>query len=201
MNYSKEINGHILEYYDDDHLYLVDGIRLPSVTQLVNAKFGDSYQGVPRSVLDNAAEQGTLVHKAIEEYCTEGKETPILELRNFKFLQRQYGFEVLENEVPVILFENGKPVATGRLDMVLKMYDQIGGADIKRMASLSGVHKEKVTTQLNLYRIAYRQSYGAEWRFLKAIQLKDDKRRFLEIPINERCAWDAVKSYKEQNNG
>ena len=58
------------------------------------------------------------------------------ELRNFKFLQKQYEFEVLENETPVILFKNNKPISAGRLDLVLKYKNKIVGADIKCTAKL-----------------------------------------------------------------
>ena len=72
------------------------------------------------------------------------------------------------------------------------MDGQIGGADIKRTSSLD---KEYVAYQLNLYRIAYRQCYGDEWKFLRAIHLRDNVRRFVELPINEKAALELVADY------
>lgn len=192
MDFVKEINGYTLEFIEDSHTYLVDGVIVPSITQILKVKFGNKYNGVSQSVLNRAAEKGTEVHEAIELYCQTGMETDIPEVRNFKFLQKQYGFEVLENETPIILFLNDEPIAAGRLDMVLKMNEQIGGADIKRTSTLD---KEYLAYQLNLYRIAYRQCYGVEWEFIRGLHLREDTRKFVQLPINENMAWQLVHDF------
>ena len=189
---SWNIAGHALEYLDDIHQYLVDGICVPSITQCLKFKFGNKYASVDASTLQRASEKGTEAHRAIEEYCKTGKESELPELRNFKFLQKQYGFTVIENEVPVILSLENEPICAGRLDMVLMMNDQIGLADIKRTSTLD---KEYLAYQLNLYRIAYRQSYGIEAEFLRGLHLREDVRKFVTIPINEGMTWDLIHGY------
>lgn len=189
-----DIKGHVLEYFDDEHLYLIDGLPVPSITQILKHKFGKKYEGVSTAVLNRASELGTATHEAIEQYCKEGTESDLKELRNFKFLQKQYKFEVLENEVPVILFKDDEPISAGRLDLVLEMDGQIGGGDIKRTSVLD---KEYLAFQLNLYRIAYRQCYDVEWAFLRGVHLREDVRKFVQIPINEEMAWKLVEDYTE----
>lgn len=184
-----------VEYYDDEHMYLVNGVIVPSITQLLKKRFGGKYDGVNSAVLNKAAEEGTKVHKAIELYCKNGEESELEELRNFKFLRKKYGFEVLDNEVPIVLFDEGEPIAAGRLDMVIKMSDDIGLADIKRTSVLD---KEYVGLQLNLYRLAYQQCYGTEITILKAIHLREDKRKFVDIPINEPYTLDFIKEIKDE---
>lgn len=186
------IAGHDLEYYDDTHTYLCDGVMLPSITECLKLRFGDKYSRVNTSTLQNASEKGTEMHRAIEEYCQNGTESDLKELRNFKFLQRQYGFEVVKNEIPVVLFVNNEPALAGRLDMVISLGGRIGIADLKRTSALD---KEYLGYQLNLYRIAYRQSYGAEAQFLRGIHLREDVRKFVEIPINEQMAMELVQEY------
>jgi len=186
------LRGHILEYYDDTHTYLVDGIEVDSVTQILKTRFGAKYARVDNETLKRAADKGTAVHEAIERYCTQGLESDLIEVRNFKFLQKLYDFTVIDNEVPVILFKDEKPIAAGRLDMVIRIGDKLGGADIKRTSTLD---KEYIAYQLNLYRIAYRQTYGKEWEFLRAIHLKENVRKFVNIPINEDIAWKLVEEY------
>ena len=97
----------------------------------------------------------------------------------------------------MILHLSDIPIAAGRLDLVLEMNGQIGGADIKRTASLD---KDYLFYQLNLYRIAYRQSYGVEWEFLKGLHLRENVRKFVDIPINENSAWGLVNRYMEEEN-
>ncbi len=203
---SWEIGGHWLEYYDTSHIYLVDGLVVPSITTIIKGKFREKYDGISKATLNHAADLGTAVHEAIERFCKDGTESELPELRNFKFLKNQYQFEVIDNEVPVILFQDDKPISAGRLDMVIKMAiaDEkgnsyppvIGLADIKRTSKLD---KEYLAYQLNLYRIAYWQSYGVKARFLKGIHLREDTRKFVNIPINEDLAWDIVTHWRKEH--
>ena len=211
-----ELNGHDFEYFDDTHTYLVDGVIVPSITQILKYKFGKKYEGIDKDVLKRAADAGTKVHEAIEAYCilkrameTEkgideavaayyetgmGEKYP--EVRNFQFLKKHYKFEVLENEVPVILQKDGKVIGAGRLDLVLEMDGKIGGADIKRTSTLD---KEYLAYQLNLYRIAYRQTYGIEWEFLRGVHLRNDVRKFVTIPIKEPQVWEFLNEWEAHN--
>ena len=195
---SWEIGGHCLEYLDDTHTYICDGIILPSITQCLKLRFGNKYAGIDDQTLKQASMRGTECHRAIEEYCKTGVESEMPEVRNFKFLQKQYGFKVLENETPVILSIDDEPVIAGRLDLVLDIDGKTGLGDIKRVSALD---KEYLGLQLNLYRIAYQQTYGIEIEFLKGLHLKDDTRKFVNIPINEKIAWELVDEYmRGQNN-
>lgn len=187
-----EIGGHSLEFLDDSHQYLVDGVCVPSITQILKIKFGKKYEGIDTDTLKRASEAGTQMHQAIQDYCEKGIESDLVELRNFKFLQNQYGFNVIENEVPVILSIDSVPICAGRLDMVIMLNDQVGIADMKRTSSLD---KDYIGYQLNLYRIAYRQTYGIEADFLRAIHLREDTRKFVNIPVNEPLAMDLVYEY------
>lgn len=186
-DYTVTIKGHVLEYLDDTHTYIVDGEIVPSITQIVQdvLQSNSRYQLVNQAILEEAKNKGTEVHKAIEDWCKSGKESNLPEVHNFDFLRRKaYNFTVVDNEVPVILFNSQKhPVGAGRLDMVIEMNGQLGGVDIKRTSSLN---REYVTLQLNLYRIAYRQTYGKNWEFIKALQLKDDIRKFVALRIDEK---------------
>lgn len=190
-----KIKGYIVEYIDETHQYLVDGICVPSITQILKIKFGNKYNNVNDNVLKNASEKGTQVHEAIEKLCKTGEVEELKEVKNFMFLQKNYKFEVIDNEVPVILFKNDKPIACGRLDLVLKIDDLIGGGDIKRTSVLD---KEYLAYQLNLYRIAYKQCYDIDWKFLKGLHLREDVRKFVDIPINEEMAWNLVEKYLEK---
>ena len=188
-----EIAGHILEYYEETHQYLVDGICVPSVTQILKVKFGNKYADVRPSVLNNAAEEGTRVHKAIENYeKLNAEDVTCEELKNYKFLKRQYKFECLDNEVPIILFKDGYPIAAGRIDLVLELDKETGLGDIKRTAVFD---KEYTAYQLNIYRIGYQQCYGVEIKFLRGLHLRKDKRKFYDLPIREEMTWDLINEY------
>ena len=191
-----EIKGHTLEYFDDDHLYLVDGMIVPSITEILKIRFGGKYSHVDSETLKRASESGTKVHEAIEHYVRTGEVMNFPEVRNFMFLQDRYNFEVCDCEVPVILWMDDEPVSAGRCDLLIEMDGKIGGADIKRTSSLD---KEYLSYQLNLYRTAFRQSYGIEWEFLRGIHLRGDVRKFVNIPINEDVALEIVQEWRNNN--
>ena len=190
------IKGHDVEFIDDTHTYLVDGVIVPSITQILKVRFNKKYDGIPKETLQRASEKGTQMHEVIEKWCKNGEESDLVELRNFKFLKRQYNFSVLKNEVPVILWHEGDIIGAGRLDMVIEMNGQVGLADLKRTSVLD---KEYLGYQLNLYRFAYQQSYGEEIEFLRGIHLREDVRKFVQIPINRELTIKLIEEWREQN--
>ena len=188
-----EIAGHILEYIDETHEYICDGICVPSITQILKMKFGNKYNNISKEVLYKAAEQGTRVHEAIEDYEKwKIEDITCRELKDYKFLKRQYKFKCLDNEVPIILFKDEQPIAAGRLDLCLELNHEFGLGDIKRTSVLD---KEYLGYQLNLYRIGFKQSYGKEAKFLKGLHLRAGVRKFVDIPINEEMAMELVDDY------
>lgn len=191
-DFVREIGGHSLEYIDELHLYLIDGVIAPSVSGILAKKFGHKYDGIDRAVLQRAANEGTRVHESIEKLIAAGEVDDIPEVKSFIWLKEKYGFKVLGSEIPVLLFKDGYPVAAGRLDLVLGNNETQVIADIKRTAVLD---KEYVAYQTNIYRIAYQQSYGGEVGELRAIHLRGDIRKYVKLPINERMAWNLIDDY------
>ena len=189
------IKGYYLEYYDDTHTYLVDGVIVPSITQLLKFKFSNKYKDVSDVVLKRASDKGTQVHEAIEKLCKTGEVEDLKEVKNFLFLQKHYKFDVIDNEVPVILFKNGVPIGAGRLDLVLSVDGELGLGDIKRTSVLD---KDYLAYQLNLYRIAYQQCYDKEIMFLNGIHLREDVRKVVKIPINEEFTWEFINDYLKE---
>lgn len=187
-----EVKGGVLEYIDETHTYLYEGVVLPSITQVLKAKFGGKYDGIPKATLERAAERGSEVHKAIEDFEQYGIECDLPELRNWKFLKKAYQFVCLDNEVPVVLFNDDEPIAAGRLDLVLGENGVIGLGDIKRTATLD---KNYLAYQLNLYRIAYQQCYNTDISFLRGVHLRNDVRKYITLPINESLAYEVINQY------
>ena len=194
---SWEIAGRTLEFIEETHTYIYDGVILPSITQILKTKFGKKYNGISKEILNKASQRGTEVHKAIEDYETKGSETEHKELRNYKFLKKQFKFECLQNEIPVVLFKDDKPRAAGRIDLVLKEGNNVGIGDIKRTSTFD---KEYVAYQTNLYRLGYQQSYGTKISFLRGVHLRNDVRKYIELPINENMAMELINKYLEKEN-
>lgn len=189
------IKDHELTYDDKTHSYFCDGKKCISVTQLIKLKFPNKYKDVDENVLKAAAKKGNELHNAIEVFEKYGLESEYLkEFRNYLFLKDKYKFKALESELPVIVPYEDLFIC-GRLDLVLEENEELGIGDIKRTAVLD---KEYLTYQLNLYRLGFIYSYEKEPKFLRAIYLRNDVRKYVEIPINAKFGLDLIKEYHER---
>ena len=192
-----DINGRTLEFDEESHIYLCDGVIVPSVTTILKAFF-DDYQCVSRTVLEQASARGTELHEAIEIYEKTGQESDLREFKNYLFLKNHFGIKNISNELPVIYEESGKVIFAGRLDQIIEIDGKLGINDFKRV---SAPNKEKIAYQLNLYKLAYEQSYHKQINSLSFMQLREDVRKFTPLPINEQSTRNLLKQYQEQKNG
>ena len=189
-----DINGYSLEFDEDTHTYLVDGVIVPSVTQIVKKQFGKMYENVPPAVLKRASERGLTVHEAIETYCKTGEKVEMEELDGFIRLVEQNKITVLANEVPV-LFVKERPLFAGRLDMYIEKQGANDGdfaiADIKTTYRLDNSY---LGYQLNLYRVAFEQSYKMDITKLYGMHLRDKTAKLVEIPINDFIVREVLEN-------
>ena len=189
------MNVNDIKFTEDGHIYTAGDHRIMSVTTLLHLDNPSKYEHVSEATLERASEKGTEVHNAIECYVKYGLERDDLqEFRNFKFLQKMFKFEVLDSEVMVLLEHNGIELV-GTTDLVLNYKGELALGDIKRTATLD---KEYLAKQLNLYRIAYQQTYGQEIKHLVGIHLREDKRKLIELPINEDFAKDIIENHIDE---
>lgn len=192
-----ELNGHVLEFDDDTHTYICDGIIVPSVSTILKARFND-YACVSRSVLEQASQRGTEMHEAIELYEATGQESELQEFRNYQFLKKHFNIKNISNEIPIIYEEDGRVLFAGRLDQIIEIDGKLGINDFKRV---SAPNKEKIALQVNLYKMGYEQTYKQQIKRLSFMQLREDVRRFVPLPINEDSAKELIKIYyQEQKN-
>lgn len=61
-----------LTFEDKSHTYRLDGFVVPSVTTVMKPLSAEKYNSIPKFVLDKAADRGTAVHAAIEEFLKYG---------------------------------------------------------------------------------------------------------------------------------
>lgn len=128
------------------HTYTLDGVRLSGVTAIVKWMFPDTYKDIPQSVLEKAAEHGSLIHKKCEQYdnCGFGDDLP--EVRDYVRLKRENGLTTIENEY---LVDDGKDIASS-IDVVFDK-DESGMYSLADIKTTSKIHKDNVTLQLSIY--------------------------------------------------
>ena len=58
----------MIEFLEKPHIYIVNGIIPPSVSEILHFIFPDKYKGVDKRILNKKAEYGTKIHESIEMY-------------------------------------------------------------------------------------------------------------------------------------
>lgn len=189
LEYHTLPNGQIITFRASDHKYFVNGKEVPSITQLLDIKYGSNYGYVKPDILKMAADYGTEVHNQLEYFINKRKKDPSCsieseykEVKNyFSHIEPFYKVRPIMNEKVVALYNSKKEiVACGRFDMICYLLDNISLVDFK---TTSSINRQHVTGQLNLYLTAAYQSGYIDTTNLKLgiIHLVGDKSRFIPI--------------------
>lgn len=160
-----------IEFIEETHTYLINGIIVPSVTTLIKKIFPDKYKGISEKVLERKAKYGTLGHKVIEDIGVsmmsleeamqyikklyeigEINQDMFISLREYARLCKRNELEPIQNEVIV----NYGYEFVGTLDMIANVKGKRCLIDIKFTAELD---YEYLAWQLGMYKLAYGEDF------------------------------------------
>lgn len=186
----------MIDFIEKPHIYLVDGVITPSVSEILHFMFPDKYSGIPDWILERKAKYGTKIHESIEMYEANIKTMSIQEafdvtiqakelsyiqeasLRQYLKLKNRYNIDVLEQEMMI----QYKGKYAGRFDMIANINGAISLCDIKTTAELD---EEYLSWQLSYYELAMGKTFDglyAIWLPKKGIgMLKEIKRKPKEL--------------------
>ena len=154
----------MIEFIKDQHLYLVDGILVPSVTQILQLIFPDKYKNVDKTILNKKASFGTEGHSIIEKLDVSniniaknqvlGIKNKNLEvcIREYLRLVEKHKIEPLEHEKMV----SYKYLFCGTLDLIANIEGTRSLCDIKFTAELD---KDYLSWQLGMYALALNETF------------------------------------------
>ena len=139
----------MIEYIDQEHIYLYNGEIIPSVTQILSFIFPDKYKGIPEHILKNKANYGTIIHEAIQMFENNlvlPKMNFIQEMsfREYLKIKSRHKIEVIDQEQII----HYKDIYAGRYDMSANVNGEYSLIDIKTTAELD---IEYLSWQLSLY--------------------------------------------------
>lgn len=195
----------MIEYIEQEHLYLYEGVIIPSVTQILEFIFPHKYKDIPIEILQNKAEYGTKLHELIEILDKEQKFVyePINELKKvYKFnyiieeslkqylkLKQEHEIEITSQEQIVCY----KGLFAGRYDKEGLVKGETALLDVKTTAELD---IEYLSWQLSYYELASGKKYDK----LYAIWLpKKQLGRLVEIPRkSEKELLDMLEKYLKE---
>lgn len=171
-----------LVFNESKHQYSVNGLVLPSVTQILKPLSSEIYDLIDSHVLEKAAAKGTSVHYATELFDLYGIEEIDEENRGYLEAYKRFKKEnnVLLVEVEKQLFHPTLYYA-GTIDRIVKINNKRVLLDIK---TTEKTHKELVSVQVSAYQeLAYRN--GIEVDDLAVLKLnKDGTYQFIYLNNN-----------------
>lgn len=180
----------MIDFIEEGHIYLKDGIITPSVSEILHFIFPDKYKNVSSEILNQKAKYGSKVHEAIEVLEKTGEIIELntyqeLSIQQYMKLKQKYDIEVLEQE-QMISYDYDY---CGRFDMIAKVGKDICLCDIKTTAELD---LEYLSWQLSFYEMAY----GKMFDKLYAIWLpKKDLGQLVEV--NRKTKEELINKLKE----
>ena len=184
-----------VEFLEESHTYIYEGVIIPSVSEVMNPLSEKKYATISKARLENAADRGTRVHKAVEEFEKTGKHTDDLEIRPYlmayRIAKKLHKFEVFDNEKRLT---NGR--YAGTLDMIAKLDGKLIIIDLK---ATSVINYELLEVQLAAYhelcrfnKINIQETY--------VLHLKPGSFKFLEIQPNFPMWTHLLEHYEQKNS-
>ena len=141
----------VLQFFDNGHIYMLDGERLPCVSDLCRFLHREIYADAPVWQMEAAAERGTAVHAATETLDKQG--TVTIE-ENYRPYIEAYAAFRREHIVEWELIEHAAYHPAHRYAGTIDRYGRVDGfltlLDIK---TTYRVYKPLCSASLNLYRM------------------------------------------------
>lgn len=178
-----------LEFDEANHIYRLDGVVIPSVTQVLKGAGLIDFSKVPPSLLEAACKFGTAVHKATELWdkgtLDEESLDPNLRpyLNGWILFRQEYGFEPISIEE--ILYSKIYRIA-GTPDRIGKwrIDDSIIIPDIKTGFELSPAN----AIQLSGYELMYKENLKGKHKIKR-----------MSISLNEESTYK-IQEYKDKGD-
>lgn len=193
----------MIDFLEEPHIYLVDGVITPSVSEILHFIFPEKYKNVSSYILNKKAQYGTTIHQSVEMLENNLKTMSIEEafnvtvqaldlnyiqevsLHQYLKLKDKYQIEVIEQE-QMIHFKN---YYAGRFDMIARIKNNLCLCDIKTTAELD---EEYLSWQLSYYEMAV----GKKFDKLYAIWLPK-KNIGQVVEIKRKTKKELMKKLKE----
>lgn len=172
-----------LQFFDKGHIYMLEGERLPCVSDLCRFLHREIYKDAPVWQMEAAADRGTKVHAATEVLDKTGRAE--IDGEYLPYLQAYANFRK-EHEVVWELIEYPDYHPSHRYAGTIDRYGLVDGfrtlVDLKTTYT---VHKPLCGASLNLYRMML-EAREREVERLMILHLKKDGRyRLVPIDIDD----------------
>ena len=171
------LNKSSVIFNQEEHTYTLNGVPLSGITSVLERNlFQRKYDGIPKHILDNAAERGSFIHEQIELVDSIGIIPPCEEATNYISLMKEQKLVVEDSEY---LVSDNTHFAT-QIDKVYKKNEttyHLG--DIKTTYKLD---TEYLSWQLSICSYLFEiQNEGCKVDRIFGIWLRGDKKEIVDV--------------------
>lgn len=173
-----------IDFNEEKHEYSVDGVKVPSVSEILAPLSADRYRDLNPAVLQQAAARGTAIHEATEalDYDLNPEIMPDIAgyVEAYIAFLRDYfpQWEMVEGLVCNADWDGVEivPIYAGTVDRYGKIDGRPCVVDIKTYASMTTDALIAASCQTQLYRCAIDNNYTSLWHDMKryVLHLKKD---------------------------
>lgn len=179
-----------VRFNQEEHTYLntETGKMLQGITStLVHRVNPNKYAGIPKHILNAAADRGSKVHEEIELAETIGIEPTTQEAKNYLKLKEQHGLNFLQSEYTVSDLEH---YATN-IDGIYEVEENV--VDIADYKTTSKFDKESVSWQLSICaNFLEKNNPHVKVRKLFGIWVRDDIAQLIEVERRSKGEIEAL---------
>lgn len=173
-----------IEFIEDGHIYLINGVICPSVSQLVAFYLKEDFSMIPQHILENASRFGTEVHDDIEKHLKG------------EFVNNEIVFAWTRDIGERIKYISSEQIIStddyvGRYDLIAYVDGQEALVDIK---TNSKYPKEHLEVQLGLYLNALNKGFKTYCAWFDKKKIKWELKE-VEAISKEKCK-EIVKLYE-----
>lgn len=173
-----------LVFFDDGHTYELDGVQIPSVSEVTRFLSREVYGDVQQFRLDHAASRGTKIHKlteALDKYGEiEADAESLPYIKAYVKFRQEHDVQWEEIEKPRF---HPDGLYAGTVDRMGTIDGRRGILDIKNSYR---IHKPLYEAAQNLYRMTYDPGFI---EVLYILHLKPDETyKLIELPIRDDLA-------------
>ena len=188
-----------VKFYEEDHLYTINDIVVPSVSQIAAEVAEVDYSSIPRFILEEAARFGTSVHEGIEAFIRhepwlpEDPREARCVFSYIKLMQKhKWKIESIEE---IVHFDD---IYAGRYDQVVRMEKGLYLLENKTNYALD---RNYLSWQLTLYAEAWERKHGEKLAGLKTVWLqKNGDGELVDVKrIDKSRALEVIEYVKEKN--
>lgn len=181
-----------IQFNSDSHLYVVDGVVLPSVSDIMRPLSEGFYRNIPERILNNARKRGVEVHEAIEDYIKFGviRESKREYVEQFILFLQETGLEPVYSE-----FRLTNGIYAGTVDLLLKTPEnELVLVDVK---VTNKINFDLLPVQLCGYRDLLAEN-GYNVISCQVLHLKKDEYAYVKIEPSETRWRKLLNEYTDK---